>query len=205
MFTGIIETTGKILSLESNFLTIDASTMATRIRRGGSIAVDGVCLTSLGEGGRVLKAEVMPETLKRTTLGNLKHGDEVNLELALGATDRLDGHIVQGHVDGIGTIKTIESYGNSTLLTIHSPEALNRYIVEKGSIAINGISLTVIAADLPSPEGDDPHLRLQFKVGIIPHTWQVTALHRLHVGDKVNIETDILAKYIEKWFPEKSL
>lgn len=128
----------------------------------------------------------MPETAKRTMLGRLKIGDLVNLELPVSLTQLLSGHLVHGHVDGVGTIKKIQKEGNSRLLTITISRDLNKYIVEKGSIAVNGISLTVI------------NVGLDFTVGIIPYTWQHTMLKQTKLGDSVNIEVDILAKYLEK-------
>lgn len=187
MFTGIIETTGKIIMLDGAFLTVYAPSVASRLRRGGSIAMDGVCLTALSEGGQQIKVEVIPETLERTTLGNRSFGDFLNLELAISANGRFDGHFVTGHIDGMAEVKQIESYHNSHILTFKVSSALDRYIVNKGSITLNGISLTVISA-----EGGI------FSVGIIPHTWKLSNLHTLRIGDKVNVEVDMIGKYVEK-------
>ena len=159
-----------------------------KFKNGDSVAVNGVCLTVMGKyGADSFQVEVMPETLKRTALGGLKSGDIVNLELAMKAADRFAGHIVLGHVDGMATVKSIGKKGNSHLFTFKVSKQLGRYIVEKGSIAVNGISLTVIDANDKT-----------FTVGIIPYTWKHTILSGAKVGDKVNVEVDILAKYLEK-------
>ena len=189
MFTGIISHLGKVTGFQKNVFTFDApQSFSKLVKKGDSIAVNGVCLTAISDPGRgQFKVEVMPETLKRTALGDLKKGHIVNLELAMKATDRFAGHLVLGHVDGVATIKSIEKKGNSRLFIFKAPKRLGRYIVEKGSIAVNGISLTIIDAKDQS-----------FVVGIIPYTWHHTMLSKATVGDRVNIEVDILAKYLEK-------
>ena len=155
---------------------------------GSSVAVNGVCLTLTNSPvGKKFNVNLMPETLKRTSFSNLKKGDFVNLELTMKADSRFEGHIVQGHVDGVAKLVSVKKQGNSYLMIFIVPEPLTRYIAEKGSIAVNGISLTVIGA-----KGN------QFTVGIIPYTWENTMLNQLKAGDKVNIEVDILAKYLEK-------
>ena len=151
------------------------------------MAVNGACLTINSKSSKNFNVEVMPETLRRTNLGDLKVRDLVNLELAMRAQDMFAGHIVQGHVDGMATIKSIKMEGNSRIFTFRVDSRLSRYVVEKGSIAVNGISLTVIDVD-----------RNSFTVGIIPVTWKRTMFKYAKVGDSVNIEVDILAKYVEK-------
>jgi len=188
MFTGIISHIGKVKSFQNNQLLVKADrSLIKQVKNGDSVAVNGVCLTVIDKRADLFQVEVMPETLKRTALGGLKSGDIVNLELAMKAADRFAGHIVQGHIDGVATVKSIKQKGNSRLFTFEVPKQLGRYIVEKGSIAVNGISLTVI----------DANDRI-FSVGIIPYTWRHTMLSSAKVGDRVNIEVDILAKYLEK-------
>ncbi|OGE06385.1 riboflavin synthase subunit alpha [Candidatus Curtissbacteria bacterium RIFCSPLOWO2_02_41_11] len=188
MFTGIISHIGKVKSFQNNQLLVKADrSLIKQVKNGDSVAVNGVCLTVIDKRADLFQVEVMPETLKRTALGGLKSGDIVNLELAMKAADRFAGHIVQGHIDGVATVKSIKQKGNSRLFTFEVPKQLGRYIVEKGSIAVNGISLTVIDASNKT-----------FTVGIIPYTWRHTMLSSAKVGDRVNIEVDILAKYLEK-------
>ena len=188
MFTGIISYIGKVKSFQNSQLLVKADRSFTKqVKNGDSVAVNGVCLTVIDKRADLFQVEVMPETLKRTALGGLKSGDIVNLELAMKAADRFAGHIVQGHIDGVATVKSIKQKGNSRLFTFEVPKQLGRYIVEKGSIAVNGISLTVIDASNKT-----------FTVGIIPYTWRHTMLSSAKVGDRVNIEVDILAKYLEK-------
>ena len=188
MFTGIIEEMGSIASARPGGLSIDASpALVGKLVVGGSIAVEGVCLTATRiEGGRI-EVDVMPETLSRTTLGDLAAGSSVNLELPATPTSFLAGHVVQGHVDGEGVVESIAEEGNSRRIVIAPPASLMTYIVEKGSVAVNGVSLTVAGVT------DD-----SFSVAIIPHTWEATTFSRLSEGSRVNIETDVLAKYIEK-------
>jgi len=188
MFTGIISHLGKVKKIENKTLTFSAGrSFCKKIKKGVSVAVNGVCLTTVTKSQNSFSVEVMPETLRRTTLGNLKKGDLVNLELSLLATGRFEGHIVQGHVDGQATVVNIIKEGNSYLFKFRVGKSLTRYFVEKGSVAVNGISLTVIEAK-----------NNFFTVGIIPYTWENTTFKNLKVGDKVNIEVDILAKYLEK-------
>ena len=188
MFTGIISHLGKVKSFQNSQLSVRVvRSLIKQVKNGDSVAVNGVCLTVIDKRADLFQVEVMPETLKRTALGGLKSGDIVNLELAMKAADRFAGHIVQGHIDGVATVKSIKQKGNSRLFTFEVPKQLGRYIVEKGSIAVNGISLTVIDASNKT-----------FTVGIIPYTWRHTMLSSAKVGDRVNIEVDILAKYLEK-------
>ena len=188
MFTGIISYIGKVKSFQNSQLLVKADRSFTKqVKNGDSVAVNGVCLTVFDKRADLFQVEVMLETIKRTALGGLKSGDIVNLELAMKAADRFAGHIVQGHIDGVAAVKSIKQKGNSHIFTFKIPKSLSRYIVEKGSIAVNGISLTVIDTNNKT-----------FTVGIIPYTWRHTMLSSTKVGDRVNIEVDILAKYLEK-------
>ncbi|MBI1862540.1 riboflavin synthase [Candidatus Microgenomates bacterium] len=162
--------------------------MFTKLTDGMSIAVNGVCLTAVGRTNpNLFRVEYMPETDKKTAIGTLKTGERVNLELPVTTETLFAGHIVQGHVDDVATILSIEDEGNSRIFTFRINRAIAKYLVNKGSITVNGISLTVIHAE-----------RDTFSVGIIPHTWDNTMLHQTRKGDKVNIEVDIIAKYVEK-------
>lgn len=191
MFTGLIAELGTVERLAEGStscqLTVRAQKILPGVKIGDSIAVNGVCLTVVHLQGNRFTADVMPETVRRTTLRQLQPGDRVNLEKALRPTDGLDGHIVQGHVEGVGTIREIAPEGNALAYHIETPKELLRYIVEKGSVAIDGISLTVT-------ETDDTG----FSVSLIPHTAKMTTLGYKSVGDSVNLETDILARYVEK-------
>jgi len=191
MFTGLIAELGTVERLAEGStscqLTVRAQKILPGVKIGDSIAVNGVCLTVVHLQGNRFTADVMPETVRRTTLRQLQPGDRVNLEKALRPTDGLDGHIVQGHVEGVGTIREIAPEGNALVYHIETPKELLRYIVEKGSVAIDGISLTVT-------ETDDTG----FSVSLIPHTAKMTTLGYKSVGDSVNLETDILARYVEK-------
>ena len=191
MFTGLIAALGTVERLAEGStscrLTVRAPQLLSGVKIGDSIAVNGVCLTVVHLRGDTFTADVMPETVRRTTLHLLQPGDRVNLEKALRPTDGLDGHIVQGHVEGVGTIQQIISEGNARVYRIQAPGELLRYIVEKGSIAVDGISLTVTETDDSS-----------FGVSLIPHTAKMTTLGYKSAGDAVNLETDILARYVEK-------
>jgi riboflavin synthase len=191
MFTGIIEETGEYLGLQkgasSAVLTIRASKVLSGTAVGDSIAVNGVCLTVVRLFPDRFLADVMPETLRRSTLGDLKTGDQVNLERAMAADGRFGGHIVAGHVDGTGVIRSIRPESNAVLYTISADPKILRYIVEKGSVAIDGISLTVASL------ADD-----SFTVSVIPHTREITALAFRKAGDQVNLENDIIGKYVER-------
>ncbi|MBU0577463.1 riboflavin synthase [Patescibacteria group bacterium] len=187
MFTGIIETTGKITNTQKDKIIIDAPKVIGELKIGSSIAVDGACLTVVETSDKSFTADVMPVTFEKTVLGIREKGDLVNLELAMKHTDRFEGHVVSGHIEGTAELIKQKIVDNAYYLTFRLPEDLTRYVVAQGSIAINGISLTVI--DIEDSE---------FSVGIIPHTWDNTNLHELEVGDKVNIETDLMAKYAEK-------
>ena len=191
MFTGIIEEIGKIKKIEtigpSARITISAKAILSDVHLGDSIAVNGICLTVTSFGEDYFVADIMNETIKRTSFHNMRIGTSVNLERAMKVDNRFGGHIVSGHIDGTGLIKSIENQGNATWYKIAPPVQLLRYIVEKGSIAIDGTSLTVAYVD-----------RESFKVSIIPHTSEVTILSTKRPGDKVNLEVDIIGKYVEK-------
>jgi riboflavin synthase len=186
VFTGLVQTTGTIASLGER-LSIRA---ALDLSPGDSVAVNGVCLTATGVADGGFDADVMPETLRRTSLGSLAEGDSVNLELPLRASDRLGGHVVQGHVDGLGTIESVREDGFARLVRVAAPAELLRYVVEKGSIAVDGVSLTVAEVD-----GDG------FSVSLIPETLERTNFGDAAAGRVVNLEVDVLAKYVEKLVP----
>ena len=183
MFTGLVEQTGTIVA-PGERLAIRA---ALDMESGDSVAVNGVCLTAVAVGADGFEADVMPETLRRSSLGLLADGDKVNLELPLRASDRLGGHVVQGHVDGLGTIESVSEEGFARVLRIAASSELLRYVVEKGSIAVDGVSLTVADVD-----GDG------FTVSLIPETLERTNLGDAAPGRSVNLEVDVLAKYVEK-------
>lgn len=192
MFTGIIEEKGRIVSIrrgmKSSVLQIAGNRIFGDLKIGDSVAVNGVCLTVTSMANGSFTADVMSETLNRSSLGELKVNSAVNLERAMAADGRFGGHIVSGHIDGTGTISKIERDDNAVWYTIKAPEKLMRYIVEKGSIAIDGISLTVAKTS-----------REAFSVSIIPHTIQETILDTKGVGSIVNLENDIVGKYIERF------
>jgi riboflavin synthase len=194
VFTGIIETTGTIEEISKKGVMIKAPELIKQLKKGGSIAVDGACLTVTGKSGENFTADVMPVTFKRTVWGSRKKGDQVNLELPMKAGDRFEGHFLSGHVEDMAKLIKQKIDGNSYRLTFKIPPGLEKYMVPQGSIALNGISLTI--AEI---EGDI------ITVSIIPHTWDVTNLHDLSIGDKVNVETDLLAKYAEKLAQENNL
>lgn len=198
MFTGIVAEQGSVESLEPNtadesaVLVINAPKTGAGLELGGSIAVNGVCLTATAvEGGRI-SLDVMGETLDRTTIGGLLPGSTVNLERCVPAGGRLDGHVVQGHVDGVGQLLERENLGNWDRLRFAVPQRLARYIAEKGSIAVDGVSLTVIGVST----ADEPEQ--WFEVGLIPTTLAETGLGGLEPGGAVNLEVDVLAKYAER-------
>ena len=161
--------------------------LAGELGEGDSIAVNGVCLTATGIDGDAFAADVMHETLRRSTLGDVAHGTRVNLELALRAADRLGGHIVQGHVDGVGSVAGVREDGFARVVTIAAPADVLRYVVQKGSIAVDGVSLTVARIDDES-----------FDVSLVPETLERTNLGSAEPGRRVNLEVDVLAKYVEK-------
>ena len=191
MFTGIVEELGVVRSIRrgarSAELSIGARTVLSDLKIGDSVAVNGVCLTATGVDGGGFTADVMHETLRRSSLGALAPGSRVNLERAMAANGRFGGHIVAGHIDGTGTITEKRRDDNAVWYTVSAAPGLLRYVVEKGSIAMDGISLTVA-----SVEAD------RFSVSVIPHTAAVTALGAKGPGDTVNLETDLIGKYVEK-------
>jgi len=193
VFTGLVQTTGTVTAFHAGRLAVEAA-RELELAEGGSVAVSGVCLTATRANGRGFAADVVPETLERTSLGALEEGHLVNLELALRAGDPLGGHVVQGHVDGVGTVTALEDEGEGRggRLHVEAPPDVLRYVVEKGSIAVDGVSLTVAEAG----ESD-------FVVALIPETLQRTTLGRRAPGDPVNLEVDVLAKYVEKLLERK--
>lgn len=191
MFTGIIEEKGEVVEIKRNgmnsFIRIRTKKILDDVRIGDSIAVNGVCLTVTRIDGNIFQADVMNETLNRSSLGSLSSGSLVNLERAMAAGGRFGGHIVSGHIDGTGRISTIKNDGIAVWYTITADSGILRYIVEKGSVAIDGISLTVAKVT--------DH---DFSVSVIPHTAEVTILSSKKSGDIVNLENDIIGKYVEK-------
>ena len=192
MFTGLIEGTGKLKTIEPRGkdmrLSIQASFDLEGFQTGESVAVDGVCLTVVSWKARAFTVDVSQETLSRTTLGQRSVGDEVNMERALRLGDRLGGHLVNGHVDGKARVMARKQRGDSLVFVFEVVAELGRYIIEKGSVAVNGVSLTVNRCDEQS-----------FDVNIVPHTARVTTIGSLRVGDEVNIEVDIIGKYVERF------
>lgn len=191
MFTGIVEEMGVLRASrrgpDSAQLVIEAEKVLEGSKIGDSIAVNGVCLTAVRFSGREFVADVMAETLAKTNLGSLQPGDPVNLERALRLGDRLGGHLVSGHIDGVGTIARLERHDIATIVTIRAPREVMRYIIKKGSVAIDGTSLTVVDF------GADT-----FRVSLIPHTAHATVLGLKKIGAGVNLEGDIVGKYIER-------
>lgn len=195
MFTGIVEEVGRIRALTpaegGARIEIDADRVLSDARRGASIAVDGCCLTVVGRGDTWWAADVVAETLGRTTLGSRRVGDRVNLERPLRLDERLGGHLVQGHVDGVGRVRELLALpDSSSRVRVDAPLALLRYVAEKGSIALDGISLTVTAVHDAPDAG--------FEVAAVPHTLAATSLGGRRPGDAVNLEVDIVAKYVER-------
>lgn len=191
MFTGLVAELGSVEKLaqqgNSFHLTVAATKVMQNLKIGDSVAVNGVCLTVVHLGDASFTADVMPETVRLTNIGLLHAGDRVNLERTLRLCDGLDGHIVSGHVEGLGTIASRRPDGIAMVVTITTPPELLKYIIKKGSIAIDGISLTVTEVTETS-----------FSVSLIPHTAKETTLGFKDVGDRVNLETDIIAKYVER-------
>lgn len=192
MFTGLIEELGKVQSLtglgESYRLTVGAKKVLQDLAIGDSVAVNGACLTVVTKTDNAFTVDVMPETARRTVIGSLHVGEGVNLERTLRFGDRLEGHLVAGHVESVGRILHRQEDGNAVVFRIGCEKSLTHYIIEKGSVAVDGISLTVTAVEENS-----------FSVSVIPHTAAVTTLGFKRVGDKVNVETDLIGKYIEKF------
>ena len=198
MFTGIIEELGTIRRMTSSpkgaRVEVTAGTILSEARLGDSIAVNGVCLTVVDQGPDWFAADVSEETLRRTSLKQMRIGTRVNLERPLTPASRLGGHIVQGHVDGVGEFVEARPSGDGWVVRVRFPKDLGRYIVEKGSIAVDGISLTVASL------GDD-----YFEIAIIPHTWKMTNLGSLDRGAALNLEVDVIAKYVERMMQAHTL
>jgi riboflavin synthase len=194
VFTGIVEELGTVVAIDVTptgaRLAISAPRLAPLSAIGDSISISGCCLTVVARDGDVVRFDAVPETLSRTSLGTLAVGSAVNLEDALRAGEPFGGHIVQGHVDGVGEIAAVAPEGDGYRLTVRAPAELLRYVVEKGSIGVAGISLTVAAL---REDG--------FEIALIPHTWISTTVSDLEVGDPVNLEVDVIAKYVERLLP----
>ena len=194
MFTGLIREVGRVVSFEGGEdgarLTVEAPATATGAQLGDSISVDGVCLTVVSAAGSTLAFDAVRETLDRSALGTLDAGSRVNLEPALRAGEPLGGHYVQGHVDGVGSVRSVETEGDGQRVWFDAPAGLLRYVVEKGSITVQGTSLTVAGVDTAG-----------FAVALIPHTLEHTTLGELEPRRTVNLEVDVLAKYVEKLLP----
>lgn len=187
MFTGIVEEVGRLKNLRGGRIEISCATVLEDVKIGDSINTNGICLTVVEFGEDFFAADVMPETLRKTSLAELNRGGLVNLERALKIGDRFGGHIVSGHIDGVGKILSIRAEGNALLIDVAAENFLLRQIASKGSVALDGISLTVVDAGSES-----------FSVSMIPHTREVTNFKSKRVGSPVNIETDVLAKYVER-------
>ncbi len=188
MFTGIVEELGRVASLDGTRLRVACSTVREDAGLGASVAVNGVCLTVVQEDGTSLAFDLSEETLRRSALGRLAVGDAVNLERAATLSTRLGGHLVQGHVDGVGRVASMRGDPEGgAWLTVYVPEELRRYLVEKGSMTVDGVSLTVAALDADT-----------FSVALIPHTLAVTTFGSARAGDPVNLEVDVIAKYVER-------
>lgn len=189
MFTGLVEELGRVSSVlrgsHSIRLTISADKVLKDVKLGDSIAVDGACLTVVSFTAHIFAADIMPETFDRTTLSERKNGDYVNLERTLRLGDRLGGHIVSGHVDGVGVIESITRRENAAILRISCAEKLGLYFIPQGSVAVDGVSLTIVDCG-----------KNWFSVSLIPHTREVTVLSAKKPGDTVNLETDVLGKYV---------
>jgi riboflavin synthase len=191
MFTGIVTEVGRVIAIDPTEgltrLRIDGGATTSELSVGDSVAISGVCLTAVAVSPPSFEVEAMAETLRRTGLGSLRAGDAVNLERPLAASGRLDGHIVQGHVDGIGIVRSVAAEGEAKRVWVDLDGDLARYVATKGSIAMDGVSLTVTAVDASG-----------FEVALIPHTLLVTTLGALAPGDAVNVEVDVVAKYVER-------
>jgi riboflavin synthase len=195
MFTGIVRELGRVAAIDGGDAGVRLRIAAPRTASSGmalgdSVAIGGVCLTVVAIDGSELSFDAVPETMTRTSLGRLAAGDDVNVEPALRAGEPLGGHVMQGHVDGTGSVRSVEPEGDGRRIWIDAPDDMLRYCVEKGSVAVDGVSLTVA-------ELDDAG----FAVALIPHTLAVTTLGTLSPGDTVNLEVDVLAKYVERLLP----
>ncbi|MFQ5793510.1 MAG: riboflavin synthase [Candidatus Bipolaricaulia bacterium] len=187
MFTGIIRSLGRVQGRTDHELTVADGDISAELSIGGSAAVNGVCLTAVEVDRDRFRAELSPETLRRTALGDLAVGDRVNLELPMSVDSRFDGHLVLGHIDTVGRILGIQPEGNTHLLSVQVDETFDHYLIEKGSVALDGISLTVFNVRAG-----------RFDIAIIPHTYRNTNLQHRQIGDRVNVEFDVLGKYVVK-------
>ena len=188
MFTGIVEETGRVKSAQYGRITIVASVVLRGLEMGGSIAVNGICLTVTAFDSTSFTVDIMQETSKKTNLGLLRVGDEVNLEPPLNLGKPLGGHLVQGHIDGTGKIVAISPTGSDVLVKFESSPEIMRYIVPKGFVAVDGISFTIVDCDAKS-----------FRISVVDYTWKHTILGRKKVGGLVNLEVDIISKYVERF------
>jgi riboflavin synthase len=189
MFTGIVSAVAKVVEAGGGRIGIDHATVARHLKVGGSVAVNGCCLTVVKKKGPVFFADVVPETMKRTNLGSLRPGVEVNLELPMNATDLLDGHLVQGHIDATAAVRRVQPATAGREVTIELPASISRFVATKGSIAVDGVSLTVMAVEKPPGT---------FKVALIPHTLAVTIAGSYKPGALVNLEADVVARYVAR-------
>jgi riboflavin synthase len=189
MFTGIVSAVAKVVEADGKRIGIDHAGIARHLKLGGSVAVNGCCLTVVKKRGPVFIADVVPETLRRTNLGGLRPGAEVNLELPLGAGSTLDGHLVQGHIDATATVKSVRRVVSGSEITIELPATLSRFVAVKGSIAVDGVSLTVATVDKPPGT---------FGVAFIPHTLEATIAEGYRPGSLVNLEADVIARYVAR-------
>ena len=187
MFTGIVSAVARVVEAGDVRLGIDHAAIARHLKRGGSVSVNGACLTVVKKQGPVFYADVVPETRKRTNLGALRNGDEVNLELPLTSASTLDGHLVQGHVDATAEVRSVKATRAGKEVTIELPAQLSGFVAEKGSIAVDGVSLTVARVG-----------NLTFTVALIPHTLDATIAGRYKTGSRVNLEADIIARYVAR-------
>ena len=187
MFTGIVEETGRVVKTTPTRMVIQAKVTLDGTRIADSIAVNGTCLTVVDIQGDTLAVDVVPETLRRTNLGDAKPGDPVNLERSLALGDRMGGHMVQGHVEATGRVISLEPEGESLLMGFQASPEIMRYVVTKGFIAVDGVSLTIVQCDSSS-----------FTIAVIPYTQEYTVLGSRRIGDRVNLETDVIARYVER-------
>ena len=187
MFTGIVEEVGSVVGASNTGLTISASTVMDDLKVSDSISVNGACLTVTDRSVSSFSVDTVPETLRRTNLGALKEGDSVNLERPMATDGRFGGHIVQGHIDGTGRVLSVEQEGGARNFKFEADDSIMRYVVEKGFVAVDGTSLTVVDCDYRT-----------FSVTIVPYTWENTIFGTLKLGDPVNLEVDIIAKYVER-------
>ncbi|MEE4639014.1 MAG: riboflavin synthase [Wenzhouxiangella sp.] len=199
MFTGIIQSAGTVAAIDAADQGVRMRILCPELKPGGwragdSVAVSGCCLTALALDENGFSADLSAETLARTSLGRLKTGDPVNLEPAMALGERLGGHLVSGHVDGLAEVVGLQPVGESHVLRFRVPDPLARFVAEKGSVTLDGVSLTVNAV-----------AGSEFEVNLIPHTWQVTTLGKLAVGDRVNLEIDLLARYLDRLLQERGL